>query len=64
MQPWKERVVEEKQELDQKLTKRQAFITGSDFGKLDSSNQYWLKEQWKAMENCSYSLHQRINLFE
>ncbi len=63
MQPWQERLVKEKEELDQKITKLTAFIIGPDFGKLDSENRYWLKEQLKAMENYSYSLHRRINLF-
>lgn len=64
MQSWLERRVKEKQDLDQKITKLQAFITGPDFGELDSSNQYWLTKQLDAMENYSYSLHQRINLFK
>lgn len=64
MSPWQERLVKEKQELDQKITKLQAFIAGPDFGDLDSANQYWLIEQVGAMENYSYSLQQRINLFK
>ncbi len=64
MSPWQERLVKEKEELDQKITKLTAFIVGPDFGELDSENQFWLKEQLKAMENYSYSLCQRINLFK
>lgn len=64
MLPHQERVVEEKRELDEKLSKLGDFITESPiFGKLDTDEQIRLRRQYGIMSQYSEILAQRIESF-
>lgn len=63
MQPHQERVIVEKDELDEKRTKLTAFIGGAAYKGLDSSEQSRLDRQLEAMTLYSNILAERINAF-
>jgi hypothetical protein len=64
MQPHQQRVVDEKRELDDKLTKLIAFITSSPvFESLDLTDQGLLCDQQGAMTDYSAVLEERIARF-
>lgn len=61
--PHQLRVVEEKQELDTKRVKLDAFIHGETFPTLDPSEQARLRRQSIIMELYSQVLGERIDAF-
>jgi len=63
MQPHQERVVKEKEELDDKLSKLRLFFTHDIFKKLDEDEQDRLKRQEDAMNKYSDVLAERIAAF-
>jgi hypothetical protein len=63
MAPHKERVVAEKTELDEKLTKLNSFFGGELFAKLDPEEQARLKNQAEYMRGYSEVLGDRIAHF-
>ncbi len=63
MQPHEQRVVDEKKELDEKLTKLTAFFSGKIFSTLPLDEQERLKQQSEVMEKYSNILHERITHF-
>lgn len=63
MKPHQERVIEEKRELDSKLTKLSAFIGGETFKTLDADEQQRMHAQARAMQDYSEILGERIAAF-
>lgn len=64
LQPHQQRVVDEKTELDEKLSKLDQFIAESPiFKKLESEDRMLLEEQFRAMTEYSNILYNRINRF-
>lgn len=63
MSPHQERVVAEKQELDEKRTKLAAFIVGPIFSALDEIDRDLLTEQNDIMYEYSDVLRRRIERF-
>jgi hypothetical protein len=63
LQPYQQRVVDEKRELDERRTRLAAFILGDAFGSLPMQERSLLSDQFSAM--CEYSrlLGERIKLF-
>jgi hypothetical protein len=64
MQPYQERVVEEKAELDEKLTKLRAFCNTATFAGLDASERERLRRQAEHMADYSRVLSERIATFK
>ncbi len=64
MQPHQQRVVDEKNELDEKLTKLNAFVSaGTIFDTLASAEQERLRRQAGIMAEYSAVLGERIEAF-
>jgi hypothetical protein len=63
MQPHQQRVVDEKTELDERLTKLIAFLDNPLFAGLDSDEQDRMKRQAEHMTNYSVVLGERIAAF-
>jgi hypothetical protein len=63
MQPHQERVVAEKKELDDKLSKLNAFLTGTTFSTLPEDERQRLQRQSKLMGQYSGVLGERITAF-
>ena len=63
MQPHQLRVVEERQDLDEKRAKLAAFIGGEVYKKLDDAEQTRLNRQLVAMTVYSNILVERIAAF-
>lgn len=64
LQPHQQRVVEERAELEDKIGKLQAFITGERFATVsDPAEQGRLVLQHKLMESYALVLEQRIAAF-
>jgi len=63
MQPYQERVVTEKNELDEKLSKLKAFTRTDAFAKIDSDEAALLMIQLGAMQLYSNTLGDRIAAF-
>lgn len=61
--PHQQRVIDEKKELDTKLTALKAFFDTPIFKGLDEVNQNLLSSQEVAMEEYSQILAERISLF-
>lgn len=57
------RVIEEKRELDTKLSKLELYLSGSEFAKLDPMERERLKAQFRVMRWYSEILHDRIESF-
>jgi hypothetical protein len=64
MEPYQERVVAEKKELDDRLSKLVAFIGGTVFLALPAAEQIRLADQSHAMQQYSDILGQRIAAFK
>ena len=64
MKPHQERVVQERKDLDEKITKLDEFIDGEIFKTLPKDEQDRLVAQSAAMTNYSDILHARISAFE
>jgi hypothetical protein len=63
MKPHEERVVKEKEELDEKLSKLRLFFTSETFGEVNANEQARLKRQEEAMNTYSEILGERIAAF-
>ncbi len=63
MQPHQQRVVDEKTELDEKLTKLATFLSTERFKSLPSDEQGRLSRQHYLMVQYSTVLHDRIMAF-
>ena len=65
MQPHQQRVVDEKKDLDEKLSKLEVFIYESPvFSTLDGNEQYRLRKQSGTMKDYSRILGERIAAFK
>lgn len=64
MKPYQERVVIEKSELDEKLSKLNAFFNTGAFTELDSAEQVRLNRQRDYMTSYSQVLGERIEAFK
>jgi len=58
--PHEQRVVDEKRELDEKLSKLKMFLAGDIFSTLPSREQFRLKRQSEVMQEYSNILLERI----
>ena len=62
MQEWLQRVVDEQQQLDEKLTKLNAYIMSDAFDSLDKQNRVLLIQQQAFMSAYLEVLIERINI--
>jgi hypothetical protein len=64
MQPYQQRVVEERKELDEKIDKLDKFIAGNEiFAALPPDEKYRLRDQLRIMMRYSSVLGERIEHF-
>lgn len=63
MEAFIERMIIEKDELQDKVTKLENFINGEKFKELKGLEQVYLKEQLKFMRGYLSVLRQRINFY-
>jgi hypothetical protein len=63
LQPFQVRVIEERKDLDDKLTKLNTFIVGDKFMDLPDEERLRLRRQASAMEEYSKILGDRIAAF-
>lgn len=63
MEAFVERMIVEKNELQDKVTKLENFVTGEKFNELKGLEQVYLKEQLKFMKGYLSVLRQRINFY-
>ena len=63
MESFIERMIVEKDELQDKVTKLENFINGEKFRELRGLEQVYLKEQLKFMRGYLSMLRQRINFY-
>ena len=63
MEAFVERMITEKDELQDKVTKLENFVTGEKFKELKGLEQVYLKEQLKFMKGYLSVLGQRINFY-
>lgn len=63
MEAFVERMIVEKDELQDKVTKLENFVTGEKFKELKRLEQVYLKEQLKFMKGYLSVLRQRINFY-
>ncbi len=63
MQEHEKRVVEEKAELDEKISKLSDFMHSKFYAGIDSVNQGLLMMQLSQMQSLSHTLGRRIELF-
>jgi hypothetical protein len=65
MRDWQERVIDEKNDLDEKIPKLELFINKSDtFQKLGDDYQELMREQLTVMRTYSGILKKRIENFQ
>lgn len=62
MSDFKTRLLEEKHEVDLKISKLQQFLAGTVFNEIDPRQQSLLKVQLPLMQAYSQVLQERINL--
>ena len=63
MEAFVERMIVEKDELQDKVIKLENFVTGEKFKELKGLEQIYLKEQLKFMKGYLSVLRQRINFY-
>lgn len=63
MEAFIERMIVEKNELQDKVMKLENFVTGEKFKELKGLEQVYLKEQLKFMKGYLSVLRQRINFY-
>ena len=63
MESFVERMVVEKNELQDRVTKLENFVNGEKFRELRGLEQVYLKEQLKFMRGYLSVLRQRINFY-
>ncbi len=61
---WQQRVIDERKELDERISKLRAFVMGPDFGKVHVAEQGRLLQQEHIMRSLSAVLEQRIHAFD
>ncbi len=64
MQPWQSRVIDEKSELDGRISRLRDYLEGEMFRSLDPLDQDLMRRQLGYMEAYSLTLRQRIKNFE
>lgn len=64
MKPHQERVVQEKEELDQKRSKLDLFFKSATFDTVSGEEQALLRYQAEVMAHYSHLLAKRIELFK
>lgn len=62
--PYQQRVIVEKQELDDKITKLLAFTKGEIYRKLPADERDRLRRQFRLMDEYSEVLGERIDVFQ
>ena len=63
MESFVERMIVEKDELQDKVTRLENFVNGEKFKELKGLEQVYLKEQLKFMRGYLSVLRQRINFY-
>lgn len=63
MQPYQQRVVNEKSKLDEKIKKLSEFIESNHFARVDQDEQVRMRQQLRAMQTYSDVLYDRIDAF-
>ena len=63
MEAFAERMITEKDELQDKVTKLEKFVNGEKFNELKGLEQVYLKEQLSFMRGYLSVLRQRINFY-
>ncbi|QYC52377.1 hypothetical protein [Fusobacterium phage FNU_1P] len=63
MKTFVERMITEKDELQDRVTKLENFVNGEKFKELKGLEQVYLKEQLKFMRGYLSVLRQRINFY-
>lgn len=63
MEAFVERMITEKDELQDKVTKLEKFVNGEKFKELKGLEQVYLKEQLSFMRGYLSVLRQRINFY-
>jgi hypothetical protein len=63
MEAFVERMITEKDELQDRVTKLENFVNGEKFRELRGLEQVYLKEQLKFMRGYLSVLRQRINFY-
>ena len=63
MQPYQQRVVDEKSELDGKIEKLSAFIESDQFVRVDEEERDRMRQQLRTMQTYSGILGERIDAF-
>ena len=63
MEAFVERMITEKDELQDRVTKLENFVNGEKFRELRGLEQVYLKEQLKVMRGYLSVLRQRINFY-
>lgn len=61
MEDWKERLIQEKDELTNRITKLQQFVLTDKFDSLPYADKELLMQQLEAMDNYAYILTQRVD---
>lgn len=64
MSDYKDRVRDEKRELDEKISRLNNFFNGTLFAKLEQEDRILLEEQFLVMNQYSDILKKRIDRFE
>ena len=64
MEAFVERMITEKDELQDRVTKLENFVNGEKFKELKGLEQVYLKEQLKFMRGYLSVLRQRINFYK
>lgn len=64
LKPWQERLVLEKQELDAKLAKLEAFLGTPNFEALHPTDRSLLRTQFQVMKTYSVILEHRVARFQ
>lgn len=64
LQPWQQRVVDEKTALDEKLKNLDAFVGAEAYFQLRADHRSLLMAQKSVMAQYSNILHNRIELFQ
>ena len=61
MEDWKERLIEEKDQLTDRINKLQRFVLTDKFDSLPYADKELLMQQLEAMDNYAYILTQRVD---
>lgn len=64
LQPWQQRVIDEKNELDERVTKLSIFIESPAFNEVDGDEQRRLRMQLELMLELQDVLLARIRVFQ